>query len=339
MVAKQMNMKITQPLASIYLLYGTETYLMHNLRKAIIEKAMSAEERAFNLSVYDMEEQSVDAAIEDADTLPFLGEKKVVILEKPLFLTGDTKKMKVDHHLDRLTAYLESPSPSTILVIIAPYEKLDKRKKLVKVLEKHADVRELSHMTDRALFQLLAEKAKENGANYTTEAHERLLALIGTETTQLMNEVQKLSLYVGTGQAITPEAVDLVASKTIESDVFALVDRVMKKEIGKAYQLLNDLLKQKEDPIKLTGLIMRQIRLAFQAESYQALGYTQKQIAGSLRVHPYAVKIASEQGKRYGAEKLKKALLYCAATDDAIKTGKMDKTIALQLLINQIAAI
>jgi len=99
------------------------------------------------------------------------------------------------------------------------------------------------------------------------------------------------------------------------------------------------LLKQKEDPIKLTALVTRQIRMAFQADLYRREGYTQSQMASRLKVHPYAVKIAWGQGQRIGGDRLKKALLYCADMDDALKTGKIDKTVGLQTLFERIASI
>ncbi|MGV3487546.1 MAG: DNA polymerase III subunit delta [Tuberibacillus sp.] len=333
------NLSIKKPLAPIYLLYGTESYIINHLKEKIIELAIKKEEQAFNLGVYDLNEESIDGALEDADTLPFFGDKKVIILENPYFLTGEVKKQKVEHNLDRLSAYLSEPSPMTVMIFVGSFEKLDKRKKIVKQLEKVADVSECVSISDDMMFKWLADEAGKEGAVFTREAHDTLLSLVGPHMAILMNEIKKLALYAGEGGTIDQNMVKLLASRSLESDVFAMVNRIMERKLGEAYQLLADLLKQKEDPIKLTALVTRQIRMAFQTEMYRLEGYTQSQAASRLKLHPYAVKIAWGQGQKLGSERLRKALLYCADMDDALKTGKIEKTVGLQTLFERLASI
>ncbi len=88
-----------------------------------------------NVGSYDMESTPVAVALDDAMSAPFFGERRLVFINHPYFLTGENKKVKVDHDLDSLQTYFEHPEPSTILVLMAPYEKLDARKKLVKTLK------------------------------------------------------------------------------------------------------------------------------------------------------------------------------------------------------------
>lgn len=330
---------IQTPLKPIYVLQGTQEYLIHRLRKSIIEKAVAPADRDFNVSIYDMNETSLEVAIEDAMTLPFLGENRVIVLENPLFLTGDTKKMKIDHDLDALMTYIENPSPTTILVIEAPYEKLDKRKKMVKLLESKGTTYEFNQISDKDLFHLLKEEANDYKVTYSEQAHERLLALVGFQVAQLVSEIHKLSLFVGEGGEIARDDVDQLATRSLESNVFDLVDHVMRGRLEKALFLLEDLYKQKEEPIRLLALVMRQVRLLLQTQLLQEQGYAQKQIASRLKLHPYAVKIASEQGKRFEGSQLKKALIWCSDMDYAMKMGVIDKELALQLLIHQISRL
>jgi DNA polymerase-3 subunit delta len=339
MSAKERSVDISKPLASIYLLYGTESYLMNRLREQIIQTAMSREERTFNLSVYDLRETAIEAALEDAETLSLIGGHKVVVLEHPFFLADEGKKEKIEHRLDRLEAYLNDPSPDTTVVFCAPYAKLDRRKKIVKNLEAKADVRDCSEISDAMLFDWLSEEAKKEGAIYTEAAHRRLVAMVGSNIATLVNEVRKIALYAGEGGTIDEDAVDRLAARTLESDVFAMVDRVMTGDLSAAYRLLTDLLKQKEDPVKLCALVMRQIRLAYRTALYRRQGYGERQIAALLNVHPYAVKVAAGQGRRFGEDRLRKALLYCAEADEQLKSSALDKTVVLQLLFERLAAV
>jgi DNA polymerase III subunit delta len=339
MTMNKKSLTISEPLSPIYLLYGTESYLINQLKEKIITLAMAPEEKAFNLSTYDLSEEYLDTALEDANTLPFIGDKKVIVLENPYFLTGEVKKQKVEHNLDRLSTYLNEPSPLSVCIFVGAFEKLDKRKKIVKLLENVAVVHECSALTDDMLFKWLSNEAKQEGAVYTKEGHQRLISLVGTNMAILVNEVKKIAIYAGEEEPIDAKMVENLASRSLESDVFAMVNRIMERNLAGAYQLLADLLKQKEDPIKLTALVTRQIRMAFQAETYRREGYTQSQVASSLKLHPYAVKIAWNQGEKLGSDRLRKALLYCADMDDDLKTGKIDKTVGLQTLFEKIASI
>ncbi|GGH84907.1 DNA polymerase-3 subunit delta [Pullulanibacillus pueri] len=333
------QLQIKPPLQSIYFIYGTEEYLIETIQKRIISLAITHEDQAFDMSKYNMEEQPVEVAIEDANTLPFMAEKRVVIIENAFFLTGDTKKRKVEHDMDRLAEYVQSPSPDTVLIIIAPYEKLDRRKKIVKSLEKQAEVFEFTSINDSMLYQILSDEAAQNGTEYTRQGHERLLEVSGTNASILVNEVKKMTLYAAGEQVIDRELVDRLAARTLESDVFQMVDKIMNRKPEEAFRLLADLIHQKEEPVKLLALITRQFRIALQTDLYQKQGFTQKQIASRLRLHPYAVKIASSQISRYGESALKKALTFCSDTDVSMKTGTMDKVVGLQILIQKLVSL
>ena len=97
---------------------------------------LSAEELELNYGAYDMEEVSIGTALEDAESIPFFGDRRLVFVDRPVFLTGDKTKLKVEHDVKWLESYLTHPSESTTLVFFAPYEKLDERKKITKLLKK-----------------------------------------------------------------------------------------------------------------------------------------------------------------------------------------------------------
>ncbi len=120
---------------SVYCLYGKETYLLQETVSRIRQAVVDEETKDFNLSVFDLEEDPLDQAITDAETFPFMGEKRLVIVKNPSFLTGEKKKEKIEHNTSALETYLKEPAPYTVFVIVAPYEKLDERKKLTKALK------------------------------------------------------------------------------------------------------------------------------------------------------------------------------------------------------------
>ena len=125
-------------IAPIYLLYGTEAFLINETKQLLLNQVLDEEEKDFNFTAYDLEETPIETALEDAETFPFLGEKKVIFLHNPKFLTAEKTKEKIDHNIAVLERYLKEPAPYTVLVISAPYEKLDERKKITKELKKNS---------------------------------------------------------------------------------------------------------------------------------------------------------------------------------------------------------
>ncbi|ART77350.1 DNA polymerase III subunit delta [Sutcliffiella horikoshii] len=326
--------------APIYLLLGTEAFLMKEIRNSIIEHALDEEEHDFNLSFYDMEEQPVDVAIEDAETLPFMGERRVVVLSNPFFLTAEKSKSKVEHNTDRFLSYIQEAAPYTIFVIQASYEKLDERKKIVKQLKKQAEVIEVQPLGERDLKMWMKEKALQNGADLSDAASEELLKIAGVNLSVLSQEINKMAMYIGVSEPeITVETVKLLAAKSIEHSVFELIEKMVHRRVDEALELFYDLVRNNEEPIKLHALIANQFRLLYQVKDLSEQGYSQQKMAGILRVHPYRVKLASQQGGYFERAELMKMVDDLAEADYLMKSGKIDKQLAMEMLLIKLAPV
>lgn len=86
----------------VYCLYGKETYLLQETVSRIRQTVIDQETKDFNLSVFDLEEDPLDQAIADAETFPFMGERRLVIVKNPYFLTGEKRKKKLSTTSARL---------------------------------------------------------------------------------------------------------------------------------------------------------------------------------------------------------------------------------------------
>ncbi|WP_219914037.1 DNA polymerase III subunit delta, partial [Bacillus paranthracis] len=235
--------------APLYLLYGTEAFFINETIKLITTEALEEEDREFNVVTYDLEEAYLEDVVEDARTLPFFGERKVLLIKSPLFLTS--QKEKLEQNIKILEEYIGEPSPFSILVFVAPYEKLDERKKITKLLKKTADVVEANAMQVQDVQKWIVARADEVHVHIDHAAVSLLLELVGSNVTMLAKEMDKLTLYVGMGGEITPKLVAELVPKSVEQNVFALTEKVVKKDIAGAMQILDGLFTQQEEPIKL----------------------------------------------------------------------------------------
>lgn len=320
-------------LQSTYLLIGKEAFLMQETVQLIVDASLMEEEKDFNLSVYDMEETAIETAIEDAETLPFMGEKRVVIIKNPTFLTSEKKKDKVDHRIDKLEQYMNTPAPYTIIIFLAPYEKLDERKKITKLIKKQSVVIEMNTLSDQETIKWITDIAEQEAVYLSKEAVDELMVLTAGDLMIMYQEIKKLSTYVGEGGSITPDTVKLLVARSLEQNIFELIDNVIHKRSKEALQIFYDLLKNNEEPIKILSLLVNQFRLILHVKELSNTGYGQQQIASTVKVHPFRVKLALEQARLFKAEELAHILMELAEADYEMKTGKKDKQLLLELFL------
>lgn len=317
----------------IHLLYGSETYLIEEKKEQLINESLSPDEAEFAVSVHDMKETPLAAAVEDAQTLSFLGGKRVIILKDAYFLTSEKVKSKVEHDLDELIQYLDHPNEDSILIIMVCNEKLDARKKIVKSLKAHATTFEAKPLKNTQLERWIHNRTKEIGVTISNEALNLLIATIGSNLLLLSEELKKMALYTGEYREITIEVMDALMSRTLEQDIFKLIEGLVCKNMSKAFDILDDLFRQGEEPIKIVNLLSRQIRIIFQTKTMQNQGKRDSEIATNLRLHPYAVSIAGQQANNYETKDLVRTLAQLSTLDNQMKTGKVDKHLALETFL------
>ncbi|CQR46905.1 DNA polymerase III subunit delta [Paraliobacillus sp. PM-2] len=321
----------------IYLLYGTESYLIENMISKLKQHGLSDSDDEANFIRYDLEETAIQEVIMDVETYPFFGQRKVVLAYHPIFLTSKPDKSGVSHQIDALLKYVSNPIDYSILVLIAPYEKLDERKKITKVLKKQAEMIECHPVKEWDIDKWIDFLAKQLNVGIEKATYEVISKETGANLMLLEKELEKLATYVGKGGIITPKiAEELLAHQSTNNSGLKLVDAVIAKDLAKAIRVYQDLSRINEDEIALLALLGSQFRTINHVKILKKSGYSQKQMAQQLKVHPYVIKMAMTREKYFSREKLEAILDQCTLTDIQIKQGQMDKRLAFELLLYQI---
>ncbi|USG63905.1 DNA polymerase III subunit delta [Brevibacillus ruminantium] len=324
--------------APVYVLYGPESFLsgefMALAKKEMIDPAYAD----LNLSVYDCTETPLAEILQDTETLPFLGEHRLVIARQAYFLTGSKPQTKVESgDPNILITYLEEPPSFTTLILHTDADKLDERKKLVKSLQQKARVIQFQPLKDAELYAWIERQAERYQASIQRPQAAKLVERVGGELRLLDKELEKLALFVaGQGGVITDEVIEKLASRTLEQDVFALIENITSGRLDRALRMLYDCLQTGEEPIRLLALMARQFRMLLHVKQWAPRGYSQQQLAGMLKVHPYAVKKAGDQARHFSVEGLKKLLAILAEEDFRMKSGQVDKRLALELFMSRV---
>ncbi|MDO5795272.1 MAG: DNA polymerase III subunit delta, partial [Turicibacter sp.] len=284
---------------------------------------------------YDMKEATIQEALFDLQTVAFLSNKKAVIVRNPSFLTGKEGKDDPAHDLNALMNFLEHPVTENLLIIYAPYEKLDERKKVVKTLKKQSEVFTFETYSEQSLKQWAEKKLKAEGIECHPKAIELLIKLTHAKIDVLYHEIEKIYLYFidQPSKILSVEVVELLVARQLEDNVFLLTDALVQRKIKEAYLIYEDLMIQNEEPFKLLILIANQFRLMSQVIGLSKQGYREADIAKTLNVHPYRVKLIHGQSHRFEQETIAKYLYQLAEIDYKIKSGMLQKELALEMFI------
>ncbi|MBC1892529.1 DNA polymerase III subunit delta [Listeria booriae] len=316
--------------APIYLIIGTEDYIINETKKRLVANILDTEDTDFNYANFDLDETAIEQVIEEAETIPFFGDRRLIVASNPSFLTTEKTKSKIEHRTARFEDYLNEPVDYSILVIIARVEKLDERKKLTKLLKKQATIVDAKRPNDAELRKWIQSAIKNNDFSMEIPAIERLMELTGGQLTTAMNELDKLMLYKLESREISIADVESLVVRSLEQNIFLLLDKMIALDISGALSIYYDLLKQKEEPIKILALIASQFRLLTQIKVLEKQGFSQQQVAQKLKVHPFRVKIGARQAKSFSYEQLTATLERLAEMDFEMKTGYGDKAQKLE---------
>ncbi|MBE9389682.1 DNA polymerase III subunit delta [Vagococcus salmoninarum] len=320
-------------LQPVYLVLGQEQFLSDIVKRDISRRVIQDEDDELNFATYDMNDTTLSLAVEEASTIPFFGDYRLVNIENPYFLTGEKRQGGLDHNIGELVAYLENPSESTILVFYCPYEKLDERKKVVKLLKKVSTLLDVKSMGEKEVRNYTQQYIQNEGYEITPEAFDLLVRLTDMDLSKIMGEMTKILLYASETKKIQKPMIENLVPKSLDHNIFDMVTYVMAGKADEALSLYRDLLLQGEETIKINAILISQFRLLLQVKIMLSSGYQQSNLVDVLKIHPYRVKLAMQQVRNFDLKQLKTTFLELVDNDYRIKTGQLDKELIFELFI------
>jgi len=328
--AKEMNAGSFRP---VYAVFGRDRYRMQEFVAFAADKLLGEDGKELGLFKFDTSETPVEAAVEEADSMPFFVSRKLVVVRDETVLAAGSKEGRLQHDVERLLAYLRKPCETSVLLFVVHSDKLDERRKAVKLLKEMDAVIEFAELDGRDLVRWVVRRAASQGRAIGEETAEALIRRAGANLQTLASETDKLCLYAGPGGTVRTEHVEALTAPVLEEDVFALVDALMEGDTGRAVSLYRQLLERKEEPIRIAALIASQFRIMLQVKELAARSWPNQQIAAQLGLHPYRVRLAAEKARSWSEERLAERLREIAELDYRMKTGQIDKELGLELYL------
>ncbi len=306
----------------VYLLYGEETFLKNSYKKQLREAVVG--EDTMNVTTFVGKNVDVDELIRMADTMPFFAEKRMVLVED----SGMFKSAP-----DALVTYLPTMPETTCLVFVE--SEVDKRSRLYKKVKERGYAAELGRQSPAMLSRWAGGILSKAGKKITGRTMEYFLGMTGDDMENIRMELEKLISYTYGREVITEEDVRAIGSVRVTNRIFDMVAAIANRQPKKAMELYEDLLTLKEPPMRILYLIARQFNEILQVKELMGQGCDRNTIATKLKMKPFVVGRTMPQAKIFTREQILSYVQLCVDAEEAVKTGRMQDRLAVELLITK----
>lgn len=313
----------------VYVFYGlNDFFIKKQIDKIKIENHIDS----VSYMKYDLENTNLSDIIMHANEIDLFGNKKMILVENSYVFTGTTNKKLPEQDVSILENYFNHINPDTILIFTIFKEKLDERKKIFKISKEKGFLKEYNKIDD------ISKVVADMFSPYHIDKNDLLFFIqrVGENLSILEQEVSKIKLYKDKDLKITKEDIILLTSKNIDTDIFNLIENIIVSNKEKALESYHEMLRMGEEPIMILVMLANQFRMIYQVKSLYKFGYSEKDISKELNVHWYPVRKAIAKMNQFDLKKLLHYLYRLSELDIQIKTGKLDKEIALELFILEV---
>ena len=342
-----------------YLLHGNDEFTNREHLKQLQQQGNFA----YNQNTYSGAEVDVATITTTCNTLPFLSEQRLVVVEGlPKKRRGEgtgatsggqvsrKKKSKAEHVVvplagtrggglsgragfeKALAGYIPLLPDSTVLVVLVD-ELLDANSPLLKAAQMHGEVIQSILPKGAALESWISKRARRIGITISPQAATLLANFIGSQLRLLANELDKLATYVGESKTISADDVRKLSAQVQEARIFDLTDALAQRNRKRALDILHELLVDGEPPLMLISTITSQVRSLLLVKELAQKGMRAAQIASATGIAPFVAEKALRQVGNFSVSQLENAYRQLLATDAALKRSRMTPEMALDLLV------
>lgn len=304
----------------MYLLYGEETYLSRQYRDRL-KNAITGDD-TMNYYYHEGKDVSVGEIIDLAETMPFFAERRLIILENSnLFKSGG----------EEMADYLASQAETSYIVFVEA--EVDKRSRLYKAVQSKGYAAEFTMQDETTLKRWILGMMKREGKNISEASLNYLLEKTGTDMENIRKETEKLFCYCLNKDSVERADIDEICTRRLSDRIFDMIDAIAEKKQKEALELYYQLLSLKEPPMKILSLISRQFNLLMQVKELQKKGFSNKVISEKIGLPGFIAGKYITRASGFTKERLREAVESCVETEEAVKTGKINDSIGIELLI------
>ncbi len=295
-----------------------EPLLAQRAVERIVDLYVDPSMRDLGYSTYYADEADPAEIVSVARTVPFLTERRVVLI-------SNAEQLESESSAGPLLDYLENPCDSTIMMLVA--SRIDRRLKLFKACAKSGEIVECPQLKEREAMQWARTEIENRGKNVEDDALRELIDRAGTHLSDVANAINLVCSYVGNEPTVTAADVATSCADVAEEEIWSLTDAIASSDTAKAVRVLREILDLGKNEFEILGSINWLLKTAYFAAA-----------PASNRLKPFLAQKVRPLANKLGKEKFRDAFALCMDTEILLRSTGVDRTLALELLVVKLAA-
>ncbi|MFO0683455.1 MAG: DNA polymerase III subunit delta [Sandaracinus sp.] len=304
----------------VVVLVGGETFLIERAVRLLRKASVGDGPRGFNDDLFHGSGLAGAKVAAAARTLPMMARSRFVLVR------GAQDAQAAE--LDALAGYVADPSPSTCFVITA--EKIDGKTKLAKAAKASKAWLSVEPLKGGLLERFATGEAKRRGHAFEGPALAALLDATGNDLAAIDDAIERLSLYVGEGHAITKDAVEATVTRVRVDSIWALVDAIAQKRTKVAMEATLSMLGDREPALRILAMVARQVRMVAKMKSGLESGLSPADAVKAAGAPPFKARELGDSARKFSDADLRRALVLLRDADVALKGSKREPEIVME---------
>ena len=325
-----------------HVIYGDSFLVAERLRQVKVE-AGAADLMDSNRHVVSAGQARPSEVLAMCNSLPFLDTMRLVEIEGVLATQQGSgggrrsgrRSASASSAWTQLVDAVPTLPDTTVLIFVDG--DLQQGNPLLRSLSEHCAVHREATPNAQALLQWIKQRAEDKGSSITPPGMQVLAELVGGDLWTIDRELEKLSLYA-TGRSVTDADVRAMVPYAQEANIFAAVDSIMDGRPGAALRSVVQLMDDGQEPLYIIAMIERQLRLIALARDLTDHGVSQPDLGRRMGASSdFVVRKTLGQARRMTLTQIRSRYRRVLESDLAIKQGRLEPALSLQLLVADLA--
>lgn len=320
------------PWVPVYLVMGTERFLIQEAIGRLVRSVFPDESDDFNDARFDAREDSAIDVVAACETLPMFAQRRVVRVR-------NVDNWKVAD-LNNLAAYIERPSDTTLLIMEA--ESLPKRSKAARTIHASDNVASVQFdaMDTHETIQWAGRRSRKYHLRMNRQTATQLVDHVGDSLEALDRALEKLMLFTGAKKDapanVTTDTLDEVIVDARMRSVFELTDALAKRDMARSVRTYRRMRLYGDSPLGAVSMIAREFRGMLTARAGKRSNASDAEIAKLIGSPPWVVKKYVQSARAFTNDELHSILKRATRTAAALTSSRLDDDLHVERLILEI---
>ncbi len=286
-----------------------------------------------NVIKYDLRQNTLDDVLAEASYFSLTNEMKYIIVKgASFFKAGKNDSEEGNKDAQKLENYMKNYNPNTT-IIFACYDMPDKRKKIFKLINNENNYVEIPTLNKKELTYKCMDILKSEGYSTSYDVASYIVDNSYVNYDILMGELNKIFVLLPKTE-LTMQNIKNIISLSVSNKTFTFINAIIARDLEVACSSIASFERLKTDPIVVVISLAKEMQIYLNLKQ----GISAKDIQKNYAKEDWMMKNYLAHLDDFTEKELKKIITILNSYDLGLKSGTIDKSVALDLLALELCA-